>query len=177
MPSFLIRGLARYTAASIMEHNARNSYNNTTPALTEKYKQLSEAYLSAWNTDMRWLIPFVQATGYRIVIERLSGAPGADNDNVRWFFQNDSYAPHGVSGQVIFADDQIYVRTKSKYLARDHGYGLLDQNGNVVIGGLAAPFVNGLAPVIQTDNIGKYTGVGYVNMQGEWVIKFEENEF
>lgn len=107
----------------------------------------------------------------------VSGAPGAYTDNVRWFFQNDSYAPHGVSGQVIFADDQIYVRTKSKYLQRDHGYGLLDQNGDVVIAGLAAPFVNGLAPVIQTDNMGKYTGVGYVNMQGEWVVKFEENEF
>ncbi len=69
MPSFLIRGLARYTAASIMEHNARNTYRNTTPSPTEKDKHLSDANLCAWHTDMRWLIPFVQATGYRIVIE------------------------------------------------------------------------------------------------------------
>ena len=69
MPSFLIRGLARYTAASIMEHNARNSYNNNTPTPEEKGNQLSNANLRRWKTDMRWLIPFVQATGYRIVIE------------------------------------------------------------------------------------------------------------
>ena len=106
-----------------------------------------------------------------------NGTPGLDSDNVRWYFQNDSYAPHGVSGRIVFANDQIYVKTKSKYLERDHGLGLLDQNGNVVIAGLAGPFVNGLAPVIQQDNLGKYTGVGYVNMQGEWVVKFELNEF
>lgn len=69
MPSFLIRGLARYTAASIMEHNARKTSYNTTPTPIENDKQLSDADLCAWNTDMRWLIPFIQATGYRIVIE------------------------------------------------------------------------------------------------------------
>ncbi len=69
MLSFFIRGLARYTAASIMEHNARNSYNNTTSSPTEKDKKLSNADLGVWETDMCWLIPFVQATGYRIVIE------------------------------------------------------------------------------------------------------------
>ena len=107
----------------------------------------------------------------------VSSDTGLDVNNAKWYFQNDSYAPHGVRGQVIFANDQIYIKAKLNYLDGDYGYGLLDQNGNVVIAGLAGPFVNGLAPVILTDNIGKYTGVGYVNMQGEWVVKFEENEF
>lgn len=69
MPSFLIRGLARYTAASIMEHNARYSNNNTTPTPAEKEKNYQTQDLRVWKTDMRWLIPFVQATGYCIVIE------------------------------------------------------------------------------------------------------------
>lgn len=70
MPSFLIRGLARYMAASAMEHRTnRSSYNYTPPTPTNNDNELSEADLSSWHTDMRWLIPFVQATGYSIVIE------------------------------------------------------------------------------------------------------------
>lgn len=47
MPSFLIRGLARYTAASIMEHNARYSNNNTTPTPAEKEKNYqTQIYVS-----------------------------------------------------------------------------------------------------------------------------------
>ena len=107
----------------------------------------------------------------------VSSDTGLDVDNAKWYFRNDSYAPHGVRGQILFADDQIYIKAKSDYMDGEHGLGLLDQNGNLVIAGLAGPFVNGLAPVIQQDNLGKYTGVGYVNMQGEWVVKFELNEF
>ena len=70
MPSFFIRGLARYMAASAMERRAnRSSYNYTPPTPTNNDNELSEADLSSWHTDMRWLIPFVQATGYSIVIE------------------------------------------------------------------------------------------------------------
>lgn len=69
MPSFLIRGLARYMAASAMESRASRSSYNYTPNPTNNDNELSEADLSSWYTDMRWLIPFVQATGYRIVIE------------------------------------------------------------------------------------------------------------
>ena len=70
MPSFLIRGLARYMSASAMERRAnRSSYNYTPPTPTNNDNELSEADLSSWHTDMRWLIPFVQATGYCIVIE------------------------------------------------------------------------------------------------------------
>lgn len=69
MLSFLIRGLARYTAASIMEHKAKSSYNNTLSMPSDVERQLSDAFLCAWQTDMLWLIPFVQATGYQIVIE------------------------------------------------------------------------------------------------------------
>ena len=69
MPSFLVRGLARYLAASAMERSAsRSSYNySTTPSNDDS--ELSETDLSSWFTDMRWIIPFVQATGYRIVID------------------------------------------------------------------------------------------------------------
>ena len=69
MPSFLIRGLARYIAASAMESRARRSSHNYTPIPTNNENELTEADLSSWHTDMRWLIPFVQATGYRIVID------------------------------------------------------------------------------------------------------------
>ena len=70
MPSFFIRGLARYMAASAMERRANRSfYNYTPPNPTNNDNELSEADLSSWHTDMRWLVPFVQATGYSIVID------------------------------------------------------------------------------------------------------------
>lgn len=69
MPSFLIRGLAHYIAASAMESRARRSSYNYTPNSTNDKKELSKNDLRSWHTDMRWLIPFVQATGYRIVID------------------------------------------------------------------------------------------------------------
>lgn len=61
MPSFFIRGLARYFATSQMANSSRPS---STPIIDE----VAEG-VSAWNKNMRWLIPFVQATGYRIVID------------------------------------------------------------------------------------------------------------
>lgn len=53
------------------------------------------------------------------------------------------------------------------------GYAVLDKQGNIVTAGVSGCYVDGLAPVFidQTDEI------GYVNMNGEWVIKFERNEF
>jgi hypothetical protein len=38
------------------------------PSSPPKIDEVAEG-VSAWNKNMRWLIPFVQATGYRIVIE------------------------------------------------------------------------------------------------------------
>ena len=61
MPSFLIRGLAKYFAASKM---ASSSSSSTTPDIDE----VAEGVV-AWNNNLRWLIPFVQASGYRIEIE------------------------------------------------------------------------------------------------------------
>ena len=55
----------------------------------------------------------------------------------------------------------------------DLHYGLLSTNGNLVIAGLSGPFHDGLAPVCNTEK----GEVGYVNMKGEWVIKFEKNDF
>ena len=63
MPSFLIRGLARYFAASTM---ASSSSSSSVPDYASQDVQKG---ISVWNNKMRWLIPFVQATGYRIVIE------------------------------------------------------------------------------------------------------------
>ena len=61
MPSFLIRGLARYFAASKM---ASSSYSSSTHNIDE----ILEGAV-AWNSNMRWLIPFAQASGFRIEIE------------------------------------------------------------------------------------------------------------
>lgn len=61
MPSFFARNLARYFAASQMEKMSRPSTLQTPDNVAEG--------VSAWNKNMRWLIPFVQASGYRIVIE------------------------------------------------------------------------------------------------------------
>lgn len=61
MPSFYIRGLARYFAASYMARSSK-------PSPPQKIDEVAEG-VCAWNQNMRWLIPFVQATGYRIVIE------------------------------------------------------------------------------------------------------------
>jgi len=65
MPSFLIRGLAHIFAASVMESRARRSPHVPTPAQEEKEPPLS---VSSWQTDMKWLIPFVRATGCSVVI-------------------------------------------------------------------------------------------------------------
>lgn len=61
MPSFFARNLARYFALSQMEKMSRPA----TPTVPDKV----EEGVNAWNQNMLWLIPFVQASGYRIVIE------------------------------------------------------------------------------------------------------------
>ena len=61
MSSFYTRNLARYFAASQMEKMSSPS-PSTVPDNVEEG-------VNAWNQHMLWLIPFVQASGYRIVIE------------------------------------------------------------------------------------------------------------
>lgn len=70
-----------------------------------------------------------------------------------------------------FAEGRIYLNV--------HGLGLclLSESGDLIMADLGGPFVNGLAPVARSRGMGLPEEVGYVNMQGEWVIKFEENEF
>lgn len=61
MPSFLARNLARYFALSAMEEMSTPSNPNTPDEVAVGANE--------WNKNMRWLIPFVQASGCRIVIE------------------------------------------------------------------------------------------------------------
>ncbi|MBR3432730.1 MAG: hypothetical protein IKH05_04175 [Bacteroidaceae bacterium] len=63
MPSFLARGLARYIAASYMASSSSSSSDSPFSG-----EGISKG-IKIWNKSMRWLIPFVQATGYRVVIE------------------------------------------------------------------------------------------------------------
>jgi len=65
MPSFLIRGLARYAAGSAMAGGS-NLSTDFDPDYATVY--ISKA-VSSWRMVMRWLLPFTQATGYRIVID------------------------------------------------------------------------------------------------------------
>ena len=58
MSSFYARNLARYFAASQMERMSR-------PATPQTPDYVAEG-VSAWNKNMLWLIPFVQASGYRV---------------------------------------------------------------------------------------------------------------
>ena len=71
MSSFLIHLLARYSALSVMERRERrrSSYTPPTETSTDDVKRLSAADLASWQTQMRWLIPLVQATDCQIVIE------------------------------------------------------------------------------------------------------------
>ena len=91
------------------------------------------------------------------------------NSNMATGGSSNTNAIYGGVGN--FADNRMYL------FVPDCGLCLLSDKGELLMTGLAGPFVNGLAPVEQSKNIDKYTGVGYVNIQGEWVIKFEENEF
>lgn len=61
MPSFYVRNIARYFALSLMEKSSR-------PSISPKIDDVVEG-VNAWNKNMRWLIPFVQASGYHVVIE------------------------------------------------------------------------------------------------------------
>lgn len=61
MSSFYARNFARYFAASQMERMSRPA----TPTVPDYV----EEGVNAWNLHMLWLIPFVQASGYRIIIE------------------------------------------------------------------------------------------------------------
>ena len=63
MPSFLARGLSRYFAASYMASSTSSSSNSPFSG-----EGISKG-VKVWNRSMRWLIPFVQATGYRVIIE------------------------------------------------------------------------------------------------------------
>lgn len=71
MHYFLIHGLARFFAASAMERRERrlSSYRPAPIDPSKVQKKVSTADLAKWDEQMRWLIPYVQATGSQIIIE------------------------------------------------------------------------------------------------------------
>ena len=71
MSSYLIRGLAHYCAASVMEsrERRRNSYRPTPQPTPKDEDKLADADLADWRSHMRWLIPFVQATGSKVIVD------------------------------------------------------------------------------------------------------------
>lgn len=71
MSSYLIRGLAHYCAASVMEsrERRRNSYRPTPQPTPKDEDKLTDADLADWRSHMRWLIPFVQATGSKVIVD------------------------------------------------------------------------------------------------------------
>lgn len=71
--------------------------------------------------------------------------------------------------ETFFHDNKMYISVGND------GFGLLDDNGDLIIGGLAGYFSGGLAPV--RDRYTDPTNVGYVNERGEWIIKFQRSEF
>ena len=79
MPSFLIRGLARYIAASAMAGSSGTT--GFGGDFDPDYATLAiRNGVRAWRKLMPWLLPFAQATGYRIVIDN---RPYADLFNMR----------------------------------------------------------------------------------------------
>jgi len=90
-----------------------------------------------------------------------------DNEKVLWPYA-ETYQP-----STFFKDNQMYFRLKG-----DARCGLLDTNGDIVVGGLSGFFSEGLAPVNNTSSSDRSKNyAGYVNQKGEWVIKFGESEF
>ena len=68
MPSFLIRGLARYIAASAVAGSSGTTGFGAD--FDPDYATLAIDHgVRAWRKLMPWLLPFAQATGYRIVID------------------------------------------------------------------------------------------------------------
>lgn len=92
---------------------------------------------------------------------------GNGDRNMNFYF--DLTVPAGKGG--TFTNDEIYLPVENS------GYCLLKENGDVEMSGLAGPFVNGIAPVKLAKNMSEWIGVGYINRKGEWIVKFELNEF
>lgn len=86
----------------------------------------------------------------------------------------DTYARVGKG--VIMRNGSIYAKLPDYRKHNDTKemlYGLLSPKGDLVMCGLAGCFESGLVPVYNN----RSKEVGYVNQQGQWVVKFEENAF
>lgn len=72
-----------------------------------------------------------------------------------------------------FVNGKMYIEIKGEYAA------LLNETGDISICGITGFFSEGLAPVnyVPLAIHDKRNAVGYVNENGEWIIKFEENNF
>ena len=104
-------------------------------------------------------------------IDNLNLAYGSENKSFMDCYFNPNMCVGSHTGVSTFADGRMYLKVQGLGLC------LISETGDLLKAGLAGPFINGLAPVVRSQPGGKYTDVGYVNMQGEWVVRFEENEF
>lgn len=71
MHFLLVHGLARIFAASAMERRERrlSTYRPAPIDPSKIEKKVSAADIAKWEEQMRWLIPYAQATGNQIIIE------------------------------------------------------------------------------------------------------------
>ena len=72
-----------------------------------------------------------------------------------------------------FVNGKMYIVINDEYVA------MLNETGDISICGITGFFSEGLAPVnyVPLAIHDKRNAVGYVNENGEWIIKFEENNF
>ncbi|MBQ6965876.1 MAG: WG repeat-containing protein [Bacteroidaceae bacterium] len=87
-----------------------------------------------------------------------------DNEKISRFVDGDERM-----GSLFIHDGHFYLHVDGC------GYCLLSDTGDVMIAGLAGPFINGIAPVYDSGLHPK--NLGYVNTKGEWIVKFELSEF
>lgn len=83
--------------------------------------------------------------------------------------ERDTYRYASQVKSLLFVDNQVYLKN-------DYRYGLISDTGDFLITGLSGVFINDIVPVCIGSEFDPRE-IGYVNTKGEWIVKFEENEF
>lgn len=91
-------------------------------------------------------------------------------------YSNEKYVGRGEGERIMIRNGRFYIKLGSKTgknyktIARD--YARLTITGDADFTCISGYFHNGIAPVHNSTY-----GVGYVNEKGEWIVKFERNQF